>query len=193
MHISVPREIKKQEHRVALLPATAHQLVHRGHKVTVERGAGAGCGYPDVEYLAAGAELVDSHADAFDADLIVKVKEPQPEEIPLLGPGKILFTYLHLAANKVLTDSLVASGVTAVAYETIEINRRLPAARADERDRGTHERAIVGASCLAKQNRRHRRAARRCARRAAGQGRRPRRRHRRASTPRAWPKALAPM
>jgi alanine dehydrogenase len=126
MKIGVPREIKKQEHRVALLPATAYQLKKRGHEVLVERGAGGGCGYPDADYEAAGATMVDTPAAAFDADLVVKVKEPQPEEIPLLRKGQILFTYLHLAADKTLTESLIKSGVTGLAYETIEINRRLP-------------------------------------------------------------------
>ncbi|MFM8810170.1 MAG: alanine dehydrogenase, partial [Chthoniobacterales bacterium] len=126
MKIGVPREIKKQEHRVALLPATAYQLVKRGHRVLVEKGAGAGCGYPDSDYAAAGATLVDTHAGAFDADLVVKVKEPQPEEIPLLRKGQVLFTYLHLAADKTLTEAMVKSGVTGLAYETIEINRHLP-------------------------------------------------------------------
>ncbi|MBJ7391694.1 MAG: alanine dehydrogenase, partial [Chthoniobacterales bacterium] len=83
MKIGVPREIKKQEHRVALLPATAYQLKKRGHEVLVERRAGADCGYPDCDYEAAGATMVEAHHAVFAADLIVKVKEPQPDEIPL--------------------------------------------------------------------------------------------------------------
>src|SRR6266545_330174 len=127
MIIGVPREIKDQEYRVALLPSAAYQLIKRGHPVVVERGAGAGAGYPDGDYEQAGAKLVDSHAAAFEqADLIVKVKEPQPSEYPLLRPGQILFTYLHLAASRPLTDALLKSGVTGLAYETIEVNRRLP-------------------------------------------------------------------
>lgn len=126
MIIGVPREIKQQEFRVALLPSAAYQLIRRGHTVRVERGAGAGAGYLDADYAAAGAQLVDQHAAAFDADLVVKVKEPQPTEFGLLRPGQMLFTYLHLAADRRLTEALVQSGITALAYETIEVNRRLP-------------------------------------------------------------------
>jgi alanine dehydrogenase len=93
----------------------------------VERNAGAGAGYPDADYGQAGATLVPDHSAVFEqADLVVKVKEPQPSEYALLRPGQILFTYLHLAANRQLTDALLKSGVTAMAYETIEVNRRLP-------------------------------------------------------------------
>jgi len=126
MTIGVPKEIKGQEYRVALLPSAAYQLIKRGHQVLVERNAGAGAGYPDADYSQAGATLVSEHAAAFDADLVVKVKEPQPSEFPLLRSGQILFTYLHLAASKPLTEALIKSGVTALAYETIEVNRRLP-------------------------------------------------------------------
>src|SRR5678816_1708489 len=98
--IGVPKEIKEQEHRVALLPSAAYQLIKRGHKVVVERNAGAGAGYPDQEYEGAGATMVDDHATVFaQADLVVKVKEPLPAEYPLLRRGQILFTYLHLAPN----------------------------------------------------------------------------------------------
>lgn len=127
MIIGVPKEIKQQEYRVALPPSGAYQLVQRGHTVVVERGAGAGAGYPDAEYAAAGAQLLDAHAGVFArADLIIKVKEPLPEEYPLLRRGQILFTYLHLAASKSLTEALMKSGATCIAYETIEVNRRLP-------------------------------------------------------------------
>src|SRR4030095_11290912 len=113
MVIGVPKEIKEQEFRVALLPSAAYQLVQRGHQVVVERGAGAGAGFPDAEYEKAGATLLDHHAVVFaQADLIVKVKEPRPSEYPLLRPGQILFTYLHLAASRPLTDALLKSGVT---------------------------------------------------------------------------------
>jgi alanine dehydrogenase len=151
MTIGVPREIKKQEHRVALLPATAYQLTKRGHRVLVERGAGAGCGYPDEDYAAAGAVLVDTHAEVFAADLVVKVKEPQASEVPLLRRGQVLFTYLHLAADKALTESLLASGVTGLAYETIEINRRLPLLEPMSEIAGRMS-VVVGANCLAKHN-----------------------------------------
>jgi alanine dehydrogenase len=127
MIIGVPKETKSQEHRVALLPSAAYQLSNRGHRVIVERGAGVGSGYLDEEYRAAGAEMIDAHAEVFArAELIVKVKEPVPAEYALLRPGQILFTYLHLAASKPLTEALQKSRVTAIAYETIEINRRLP-------------------------------------------------------------------
>src|SRR5438874_1688295 len=127
MVIGVPKEIKGQEYRVALLPSAAYQLIKRGHEVLVQRGAGAGAGYPDEEYARSGAELIETNTEVFArADLIVKVKEPLPEEYPLLRPGQILFTYLHLAASRPLTEALLASGVTAIAYETIEVNRRLP-------------------------------------------------------------------
>lgn len=127
MIIGLPKEIKDQEYRVALLPSAAYQLTKRGHTVVVERGAGAGAGYPDREYEQAGARLVDTHAAVFaEAGLIVKVKEPLPGEFPLLRPGQLLFTYLHLAASKPLTEALMKSGATCIAYETIEVNRRLP-------------------------------------------------------------------
>jgi len=127
MIIGVPKEIKNQEYRVALLPSAAYQLTKHGHKVVVEHGAGIGSGFADEEYVRAGATLVDDHAAVFEqAELIVKVKEPQPAEVSLLRPGQMLFTYLHLAADKILTESLAKSGVTGIAYETIEVNRRLP-------------------------------------------------------------------
>jgi alanine dehydrogenase len=127
MIIGVPKEIKEQEYRVALLPSGAYQLIRHGHAVLVERGAGDGAGYPDAEYESAGAKLVEVHAEVFaQADLIIKVKEPLPGEYPLLRRGQVLFTYLHLAANRSLTDALMKSGATCIAYETIEVNRRLP-------------------------------------------------------------------
>jgi len=126
MIISVPKEIKNHEFRVALLPSAAYQLVKRGHRVLVETGAGAGIGFDDDAYRQAGAEIVDTHAKAFASDLVLKVKEPLPQEVPLLRTGQILFTYLHLAASRDLTVGLVESGATCIAYETVEVNRRLP-------------------------------------------------------------------
>jgi alanine dehydrogenase len=127
MIIGTPKEIKEQEYRVALLPSAAYQLIKRGHQVLVEKGAGAGAGYPDHDYAQAGATLLNDHAAVFEqADLVVKVKEPLPSEYGLLRPGQILFTYLHLAADRALTEALLKSGVTGLAYETIELNRRLP-------------------------------------------------------------------
>jgi alanine dehydrogenase len=127
MIIGVPREIKDQEYRVALLPSAAYQLVKRGHQVLVERRAGIGAGFADADYEQAGATMVDHANEVFaGAELIVKVKEPQPAELALLRRGQLLFTYLHLAASKPLTEALLKSGVTGLAYETIEVNRRLP-------------------------------------------------------------------
>src|SRR5882757_3214507 len=127
MIIGIPKEIKDHEYRVALLPSAAYQLIKRGHQVLVEHKAGTGAGYPDADYEQAGATMMTDHRAIFEkADMIVKVKEPQVSEYPLLRPGQILFTYLHLAASRSLTEALMASGVTALAYETVEINRRLP-------------------------------------------------------------------
>src|SRR5688572_22968582 len=127
MIIGCPREIKAQENRVALLPSAAYQLTRRNHTVLIEAGAGTGSGYSDEEYRVAGAEIVPAHEGVFErADMIVKVKEPLPSEYGLLRPKQILFTYLHLAANKPLTDALAKSGCIAIAYETVEVNRRLP-------------------------------------------------------------------
>jgi alanine dehydrogenase len=127
MIIGVPREIKEQENRVGLLPSAAEQLKRRGHSVLVEKNAGIGSGYPDEDYIKAGAEIVDLAKDVFaGADMIVKVKEPLKAEFPFLRKGQILFTYLHLAASKPLTDALLKSGVTAIAYETIQVGNRLP-------------------------------------------------------------------
>jgi alanine dehydrogenase len=127
MITGVPREIKEQENRVGLLPSGVYQLVKLGHQVLVERGAGAGSGYKDEDYRAAGAEMMEGHEEIFRrAEMIVKVKEPLPAEYGLLRRGQILFTYLHLAANREMTLALMASGVTALGYETVEVNRRLP-------------------------------------------------------------------
>src|SRR6476619_6593344 len=106
MIIGVPKEIKGQEYRVALLPSAAYQLIRRGHQVIVERGAGIGAGYADRDYEQAGAQLTPEHAAPFQqAELVVKVKEPQPSETQFLRPGQMLFTYLHLAANRSLTEA----------------------------------------------------------------------------------------
>ena len=120
MKIGVPKEIKTHEYRVGLTPDGAREMIHHGHQVTVEHNAGAGIGYDDDDYLAAGASLADTAKSLFQtADLIVKVKEPQPVEISMLRPGQILFTYLHLAADKAQTQGLMTSGATCIAYETV--------------------------------------------------------------------------
>ncbi|MDB6026506.1 MAG: alanine dehydrogenase [Verrucomicrobiales bacterium] len=152
MIIGVPKEIKHQEYRVALLPSAAYQLIKRGHQVVVERNAGVGTGYPDADYEQAGAQLVSEHKAVFEkADLIVKVKEPQESELPLLRPGQILFTYLHLAASKSLTEGLLKSGVTGIAYETVEVNRRLPLLEPMSEIAGRMS-VLVGGYFLAKHN-----------------------------------------
>lgn len=152
MIIGCPKEIKNQEHRVALLPSGAYQLTKRGHTVLVERNAGLGSGYSNEDYESAGAKLIDTHEGVFaQADLIVKVKEPLASEIPLLRKGQILFTYLHLAAGKELTEGLVASGCTAIAYETVEVNRRLPLLEPMSEIAGRMS-VVMGAFALAKHN-----------------------------------------
>jgi alanine dehydrogenase len=120
MHIGIPKEIKANEQRVGLTPAAVRELVNDGHSVVVQRDAGAGSGFSDDEYQAAGAGISDSLEAVYaDAGMVIKVKEPQPEEVSLLRRGQILFAYLHLAADRELTRRLLASGITAIAYETV--------------------------------------------------------------------------
>lgn len=128
MHIGVPREIKTQEYRVGLIPSSVRELTHHGHTVTVETGAGAGISFTDDDYRAAGADIAPDPASVFAlADMIVKVKEPQASEFPLLREGQILFTYLHLAAEPEVTEALVAANCVAIAYETVtDIHGGLP-------------------------------------------------------------------
>src|SRR5918998_1523056 len=119
--VGVPREIKDQEGRVSMQPDGVAELVHHGHEVIVERGAGLGAGFEDEEYEAAGARLADGPGEVFEAaDLIVKVKEPIPEEYDRFREGHELFTYLHLAADKRLTEFLMERKVNSIAYETVE-------------------------------------------------------------------------
>jgi alanine dehydrogenase len=152
MNIGVPREIKLQEHRVALLPSAVYQLAKRGHRVVVERDAGVGAGYPDCDYETAGAMMTHDHATVFaKSDMIVKVKEPQASEFALMHPGQILFTYLHLAADRGLTEALLKSQVTGIAYETIELNRRLPLLEPMSEIAGRMA-VLVGGFFLAKHN-----------------------------------------
>ncbi|GAA4217305.1 alanine dehydrogenase [Actinocatenispora rupis] len=128
MKVGVPREVKNHEYRVAITPAGVHELVTHRHDVYVERSAGLGSSIPDDEYLHAGAKVLDS-ADAVwaEADMILKVKEPVPEEYHRMRSGQVLFTYLHLAASRECTDALLSRGVTAVAYETVQLaDRSLP-------------------------------------------------------------------
>jgi len=128
MKIGVPREVKQDEYRVALLPVGAEELVRRGHQVLIEAGAGLGSGLADDAYQAVGAELVEGPEAVFaQADMIVKVKEPQPSEWPLIRSGQIVFTYFHFAASQELTEAMLATGATSVAYETLADDQgRLP-------------------------------------------------------------------
>ena len=121
MKIAVPKEIKNNENRVGLVPSGVRQLVQDGHEVYVQKTAGLGVGISDEDFINAGAKMVDTLEDAFAVgEMIIKVKEPQPVEIALLKPHHILYTYLHLAADKELTEGLMKSGATCIAYETIQ-------------------------------------------------------------------------
>jgi alanine dehydrogenase len=120
MRIGVPKEIKNHEYRVGLTPASVRELVANGHQVLVQRDAGTAIGLDDAQYQAAGAEIADSAAAVFDrSEMIVKVKEPQPQECAMLRPGQILYTYLHLAPDPEQTKALIKSGAICIAYETI--------------------------------------------------------------------------
>lgn len=127
MHIGVPKEIKDQEFRVGLAPSVVQSLVEAGHEVWIETQAGVGSGFGDETYQAVGGTIVADAAAAWSAQMVVKVKEPLAAEYPFLRQPEILFTYLHLAADRALTIALLESGITAIAYETVELpNRRLP-------------------------------------------------------------------
>ncbi|MDO9534334.1 MAG: alanine dehydrogenase [Bacillota bacterium] len=127
MIIGVPKEIKKDENRVAIIPGAVSALVQSGHKVLIQEGAGLGSGISDIEFKAAGAEIVSTMELIYDrAEMIYKVKEPQLEEYDLLREGQILFTYLHLAAEEGLTKALMEKKVVAIAYETVEVEKTTP-------------------------------------------------------------------
>jgi alanine dehydrogenase len=128
MIIGVPQEVKDDEYRVAMLPVGVEELVQRGHRVVMQSNAGIGSGLADHDYLKAGAEMVASGADVYAAsDLIVKVKEPLPNEWPLIRKGQALFTYFHFAASRALTEAMLTSGATCLAYETLrDAQGRLP-------------------------------------------------------------------
>jgi alanine dehydrogenase len=127
MIVGVPKEIKNNEFRVSTTPAGVHQFVTAGHQVIVESNAGLGSAITDQDYINAGAQIVATADEVWQkADLIIKVKEPIAAEYPRMRKGQILFTYLHLAASRECTDALIASGTTAIAYETVEVNRTLP-------------------------------------------------------------------
>lgn len=121
MRVGIPTETKNNEFRVAITPAGVAELTHRGHEVLVQAGAGEGSAIADVEFKAAGAQVIDTAGDVWaEADLLLKVKEPQESEYGLLRRGQVLFTYLHLAASPACTEALLASGTTSIAYETVQ-------------------------------------------------------------------------
>jgi alanine dehydrogenase len=153
MKIGVPKEIKIHEYRVGLVPAGVRELVGAGHQVLVQSGAGAGIGFEDAHYEAAGAEVAARAADVFsDAELIVKVKEPQLAECKMLRSGQTLFTYLHLAADPEQAHALMASGSTAIAYETVTAaDGSLPLLTPMSEVAGRMS-VQVGANCLQKAN-----------------------------------------
>jgi alanine dehydrogenase len=128
VRIAVPREIKRHEYRVALTPAGVHELTGRGHDVFVETGAGLGSSITDEEYIAAGAKVLATAEETWaEGELVLKVKEPIAQEYPHLRADQVLFTYLHIAADRPLTDALLAAGTTGIAYETVQTpNRALP-------------------------------------------------------------------
>ncbi|GGW36058.1 alanine dehydrogenase [Streptomyces xantholiticus] len=127
MKVGIPREVKNNEFRVAITPAGVHELVRYGHEVLVEQNAGVGSSITDDEYVAAGAKILRTADEVWaTADLLLKVKEPIAEEYHRLRKDQTLFTYLHLAASRECTDALLESGTTAIAYETVEVNRALP-------------------------------------------------------------------
>jgi len=123
MLIGVPKEVKNHEYRVGVTPAGVHTLVEHGHQVRVESQAGARIGFPDADYQAAGAQVVSSHRDVWEADMVVKVKELQPAEFRLQRRGQVLFTYLHLAPDPELLETLLSAGIIGIAYETVTDER----------------------------------------------------------------------
>ena len=152
MIIGVPKEVKNRENRVAIVPGGVKQLVSAGHKVLIERSAGLGAGIPDERYQAAGATIVNTAADAWAAEMVIKVKEPIAQEFGFLREGLVLYTYLHLAAVPELAQQLIAKKVSAIAYETIELeDRSLPLLTPMSEVAGRMA-VQVGAQCLQKHN-----------------------------------------
>ncbi|MCC6779069.1 MAG: alanine dehydrogenase [Hyphomicrobiales bacterium] len=153
MLVGVPKEIKNNEYRVGLVPSTVRELTATGHQVVVERNAGVGAGLTDTDYEAAGAEIVASAADVFSrAELLVKVKEPLPDERKRLRAGQVLFTYLHLAPDPQQTTDLMASGVTAIAYETVTSPQGSLPLLTPMSEVAGRMAPHVGAHCLEKEN-----------------------------------------
>ena len=152
MKIGVVSEIKVHENRVALTPAGADRLVQAGHEVLVQRGAGAGSGLPDEDYVEAGATIAPDAAATFEAcELVLKVKEPLESEWPLIRSGQTLFTYFHLAADRALTEAMVDSGAHCFAYETLEVDGHLPLLTPMSEVAGRMS-IQAGAHCLEKHN-----------------------------------------
>jgi alanine dehydrogenase len=152
MRIGVPKEIEVHEYRVGMVPASVREAVHHGHQVIIESGAGAGVGFGDDAYIKAGAEIGSDAAAVFAAgDMVVKVKEPQASEIPMLRENQVLFTYLHLAAEPEQTAGLVASGAIAVAYETVTDDRGGLPLLAPMSEVAGRMSVQVGAHCLEKE------------------------------------------
>jgi alanine dehydrogenase len=151
MLIGVPKEIKTHEYRVGLVPASVRELIHHGHQVLVETKAGAGVGFDDEAYKAAGAAIAENAAEVFaKAEMIVKVKEPQPGECKMLRRGQVLFTYLHLAPDPGQTKGLLGSGCTAIAYETVTSARGGLPLLAPMSEVAGRMSVQVGAHCLEK-------------------------------------------
>src|SRR3954469_6231752 len=122
MKVGIPREIKNHEYRVAITPAGVHELVRGGHQVVIEAGAGEGSSIPDEDFVTAGAKILPTADDVWgEGEMILKVKEPIEQEYHRMRSGQVLFTYLHLAASRACTDALLAAGVTAIAYETVQL------------------------------------------------------------------------
>ena len=171
MKVGVPKEVKNHEYRVAITPAGVHELARGGHEVFVERDAGTGSSIPDEDFVAAGAAILPSADDVWQTgDLILKVKEPVAEEYHRMRKGQVLFTYLHLAASRPCTDALLGSGITAIAYETVQLPDKSAAAAGPHVRGGGPDGAPGGRPPPAARRRRPRRADGRGVRRVRGQG-----------------------
>ena len=152
MLVGVPKEIKDNEFRVGMVPSSVMELTHHGHQVIIQKGLGDGISLTDEDYEKAGAKVVETADDVFEqAEMIVKVKEPQPEEISMLNSGQVLFTYLHLAPDMAQTEGLMKSGVTAIAYETVTAKGILPLLAPMSEVAGRLA-VQAGAHCLEKEN-----------------------------------------
>ena len=153
MIVGVPKEIKDNEYRAGMVPTSVLELTHHGHQVVVQSGLGDGIGLTDDDYRAAGAQIAVTASDVFEqAEMIVKVKEPQPTEIAMLNKGQVLFTYLHLAPDLPQTEGLMKSGVTAIAYETIYTPDGVLPLLAPMSEVAGRLAVQAGASCLEKDN-----------------------------------------